>query len=461
MAGSTPVTEFGTYLPLKGIAVIGTQKIKAPHRPDLAEHSARISCEYRADLSSISIYANGMQRMMRVGDGLNNPTAHENPRRFAAVMDGLSRHKAVQASLVTASLLIVSAGLRMRQARPDVIPATVTATAQSLPVPVGRAPQLHGIEMGAFSSEAMNRLGLTDQSIKGLDNDRDYGLYRATVRQFYGADLADMNYLGIGVAGWETRLDALDHWIERASRYGAPTLAIEPLGSDSYRVFNDNPEMRKLREVLAKANERGVTVWIRFASECNLRNSPYTVYDSPHRIAKYRRAARWFKEYMPTNAKLVFSPLINTPYIDSDDRNSPQSRTLRGMYEPGVYDRIGGTIYSTHMNIFRAFDWYYRFMRSMDADTPFQICELGGPFTHRDRLRSFVQKVCDGRWPGVEKINLFAGPLNPHATGQNGDFGFVSPSEDRCFITDMFAAAQSPVGQNSASAPNSNPARGS
>ena len=447
MAGSTPVTELGTYHPLEGVAIIGTQRIKAPQRPDLAAHAARIPCEYRSDLSSISIYANGMQRMMRVGEGLRHPATRGNPRCFTAVMDSLFRHKAVQVSLAAASLCIVFAGLRTRQVKQ---PALAPAIAQTLPAPVGRAPQISGVELGAFSSEAMNRLGITDQSLKGLDNDGDYQLYRATVRKFYGADLADMNYMGVGVDGWEKRLDALDHWIERASRYGAPTLAIEPLGRNSYQAFNDNPEMRKLRAIFEKADRRGVTVWVRFASESNLRNSPYSAYNNSRRIASYRRAARWFKQYMPANAKLVFSPLINTAYIESD---GTQTRTLRGMYEPGVYARIGGTIYSTHMNIFRAFDWYYRFMRSLDANTPFQICELGGPFTHRDRLQSFMQKVFDGRWPGVEKINIFAGPLNLRATSQNGDFGFVGSSEDTCFIKDMFAAAQPDLRQRRASVP--------
>jgi hypothetical protein len=297
---------------------------------------------------------------------------------------------------------------------------------------IGRAPRLGDVTIGAFAPEAVPG---ADMSIGALDDDQTYGRYRDAVASLYGAPLADMNYLGVGVPGWQARYDALKDWLVRAGRYGDPTIAIEPNGPDGYACFCDGPEMQALRSVFADVGRQGITVWVRFASESNLRFSPYTVYDDPVKIAQYRHAARWFRAYMPRNTRLVFSPLINTVYLQ-DPR---QINTIEQMYQPGAYDRIGGTIYATSWLQPRiAFDWYYRFMRRRDARTPFQICELGGTYARSNEVKAFLIRVARGDWPGVQRVNLFAGDLNSIATTQHGHFGFVLPGQSASYVKDLF-----------------------
>lgn len=295
-----------------------------------------------------------------------------------------------------------------------------------------RAPCVGRVAVGVFAPESMPDASV---SISALDNDAAYSAYRQAIRAEFGADLAEMNYLGVGLPGWQNRCRAFADWLARASRYGDPTIALEPNGKSRYGAFRDSDEMRDLRSVFAAAGRAGIVVWVRFASESNLRYSDYTVYNNPAAIASYRRAVRWFRAYMPGNVRLVFSPLINTAYL----KNPAQLRTLEEMYQPGAYDRIGGTLYATSWLRPRpAFDWYYRFMRRMDPSTPFEICELGGTYPRSTEVKAFLVRAARGDWPGVQRVNLFAGDLNPLATAQHGHFGFLLPGATSSYLADLF-----------------------
>ncbi len=306
-----------------------------------------------------------------------------------------------------------------------------------LPIHVDCAPRLGRITLGAFAPETMP---FTSISLESLDSDYAYAQYRAAVRSCYRVDLADMNYLGVGLPNWQARYSSLDHWLVRASKYGDPTIAIEPIGPSGYGAFTDGPEMASLRSVFGDAASKGITVWVRFASESNLKYSVYSVYNNPCKITEYRNSVRWFRAYMPKNVRLVFSPLINTAYL----QNPKQLFTLRRMYEPGAYDRIGGTLYATSWLRPRiAFDWYYRFMRQVDPSTPFQICELGSIYPRSDEVRAFLIRVAAGQWPGVQRVNLFAGDLNPLAVNEHGHFGFILPGENSSYLSDLLASGAS------------------
>jgi hypothetical protein len=313
--------------------------------------------------------------------------------------------------------------------------ATLPSTSVGAAIHVDSAPRLGEITIGAFAPESVPNDNL---SIESLDSDEAYDTYRQAVRSIYGADLADMNYLGVGVPGWQTRYGSLERWLSRASKYGDPTIAIEPIGQDGYDVFQPGPEMDALRQVFADMASAGVIVWVRFASESNLRYSVYSVYNDPLKIAQYRKSVRWFRSYMPGNVRLVFSPLINTAYLQ-DPR---QVRTLIAMYEPGAYDRIGGTLYATSwLRPKVAFDWYYQFMRRLDRKTPFQICELGSIYPRSEEVRAFLIRVAKGDWPGVQRVNLFAGDLNPLAVNQHGHFGFILPGESSSYLSDLLSSS--------------------
>ncbi len=292
------------------------------------------------------------------------------------------------------------------------------------------------VQVGAFAPESAGLYGIKNVSLAALDNEKTYALYRLAIRNTYGAELSDMNYLGVGSVGWEHRMGIFRRWLFRASAYGDPTIAIEPTGPEQFGAFADTPEMRELRSIFRDADIAGIIVWVRFASECNLRKSVYSVYYNKLKIAQYRSKVRWFHAYMPANARLVFSPLVNTVAL----KQPQQLNTIRSMYEPGVYARIGGTLYATQwIDPNKAFAWYHTFMRRLDATTPFQICELGGTHSKKAQLLEFLTKLSKQTWPDVQRVNLFAGELNSRATTEQGRFGFVDEGQQTSYIMSLFS----------------------
>lgn len=301
-----------------------------------------------------------------------------------------------------------------------------------------RGPTLNRIEFGAFAPEAALTEGIEAMSIPALDDDARYRLYRRAVERVYGASLSDMNYLGVGLPGWQARYASFERWLERAAPYGPPTVALEPLGKQCYGAFRDSEEMRALRAVFLRARQKGIAVYVRFASEANLRKSVYSVYASPARTRRFREAFAWFKNYMPDNVRMVFCPLVNTAYL----REPKQIATLKAMLPPEA-DFIGGTIYATSwLNPLKAWDWYYRFMERLAPGKPFQICELGGSYQRKRQVTQFVQKLLEGAYPKVRRVNLFAGELNRRATREHGSFGLLLPGEARSYLFPLISKAK-------------------
>jgi len=317
--------------------------------------------------------------------------------------------------------------------KPAVTPSTM----------VRHSPMLGRIEMGAYAPEAAINYGIDNPCLMTLDDNETYTTYRKAVRESYGADLSDMNYLGLGMPGWQSRYQWFENWLLRAAQYGDPTIALEPIGKGGYGIFKDSPEMRRLRQAFEKANDAGVTVWVRFASESNDPSNPYTVCGSPKRIAQFRRSVRWFRAYMPSNVRLVFSPLLNDLFIG----DMAQLPRLKAMYMPGDYDRIGGTLYATtSVSIDPSFTWYYNYMRKLDPKTRFQICELGGTFENQAEVSQFLRNLKAGKWPTVDRVNLFAGELNPTAIENHGHFGLVLPGERKSYLCSIIGQQSSHTG---------------
>lgn len=331
-------------------------------------------------------------------------------------------------------------------------PSEESAQAPAGPVITGalvpakpRRPFIGPIEIGAFAPEVTEVLGVDKISIPVLNDDKLYDRYRIAIRDIYGADLPDMNYFSIGHLNWQRRIGQLHHWLIRAGAYGGPTLALEPdAEGNPYAAFHDSPQLRDLRTMFQDVKKHGITVWIRFASESNLYGSKYSVTKSDEVLEHYKQAARWFRTYMAGSIKLVFSPLINTGYEASVKNNPRQLTILQSMYEKGVYDRIGGTLYSTDYNVFDMYNWYTGFMRQMDPDTPLQVCELGGPIAHENEIVDFIKAAAQGKWKGLEKINLFAGHINVRAEKEYGRFGFVIPGKSVSYIRQIFFSDSPP-----------------
>jgi len=303
-----------------------------------------------------------------------------------------------------------------------------------------QSPRLGRIELGAFAPEAALKCGITDPCLCTFDNIETYNTYRQAIRAAYGANLSDMNYLGIGRPGWRSRYEWLKDWLFRASQFGDPTIALEPSKETGYSVFQDSPEMQCLRVTFEAARQAGINVWVRFASESNDVHNPYSILGSPQKIAQYRQAVHWFHAYMPSNVHLVFSPLLD----DFITGGKAQMPTLRSMYVPGDYDRIGGTLYATTwVSLEPAYSWYYDYMRKLDPNTRFQICELGGIFEKQHEIYHFLQTLKSGKWPKVDRVNFFAGELNPTAIRNHGHFGLVLPGQTASYLRSLIAADNS------------------
>lgn len=304
-------------------------------------------------------------------------------------------------------------------------------------------PVFGALRLGAFSGEAAEVAGLVGTSIQDLADPSTYDLYRRSVKKAYGLDLEDMNYFGIGQSEWGTRIPALDQWILNAGRYGDVTIALEPMGKgDPYAVFRPSPEMNELRGVFERAKQSGIRIWLRFMSEANDGTSIYTAVHSREDAIDFYRKAQWFKGFVPSNVKLVFSPLINLAVLKRENERERIHWMFAGdesttdMFEP--WDCVGGTLYRTNLPLIPTYSTYHRMMveecRLANLNIPFQLCELGGPYSRRAELISFLLLAKNGHWSGLRKINLFAHDINRRAD-PNAQFGYMNPKIRREAIT--------------------------
>lgn len=284
------------------------------------------------------------------------------------------------------------------------------------------------VKVGAFSGEAAHLAGITHVSTYGLADATQYAKYRESVRATYGADLEDMNYFSLKQENFKDRVEKLERWILMAGEYGDVTIALEPLGEEKYDIFHDATAMEFLSRAFQRAEAKNITIWIRFASESNLRGSEYSA-TQPSVADDFYEAAADFKSQMPGNVKLVFSPLINTFYVGKQYQKSLARRMLYGPNKTNViWDRIGGTIYRTTNPLLPMYEDYYSFMHELDPETPFQICELGCAYPKRAEVLEFLKLCGDGNWPMLQKVNLFARDINSRADPFS-QFGYLEPIE--------------------------------
>lgn len=319
---------------------------------------------------------------------------------------------------------------RPGKSRPPVLkqvqPPNGTKATTFVPPRSDYIPPVYGqVRLGAFAGEAAHLAGITYISTVGLSDPGKYAAYRDSVHNTYGVDLEDMNYFSLNSDRLDSRLRSLQAWLLMAGRYGDVTVALEPPYDTKFDVFHDAGTMAKLAAVFQNAKDAGITVWIRFASESNLHGSKYSVTENPY---IYHDAAAEFKAQMPDNVRLVFSPLINT-FVQGRAAQRPLAAEMYlGKNGKIVWDRIGGTIYRTDQPLEPTYRAYYDFMSQIDPETPFQICEVGGPYSKRDETLQFLKSCSEGGFPRLVKVNLFARDINRRAD-PNAEFGFLEPAE--------------------------------
>ncbi|MFM9873332.1 MAG: hypothetical protein ACKVQS_07700 [Fimbriimonadaceae bacterium] len=334
-------------------------------------------------------------------------------------------------------LLGLSIALLLRPAIANTVPplkATLVPKRSEIASPKEKsliAPIYGKIKLGAFAGEAANLAGLTYISTTGLSNKKDYEKYRTSIRSTYGIDLEDMNYFSLAPKKLNHRLTHLKTWILMAGEYGDVTLAIEPLGASKYKVFDDKNVMAKMKSIFDAADKKGITVWVRFASESNLRGSEYSSVNNPN---EFYEAAKKFKSQMPKNVKLVFSPLINTYIIGGETQKRLAQQMLYGPNDENkLWDRIGGTIYRTNRALVPMYRTFYQDMHELAPNTPFQICEVGCPYSQRDEVLDFLKSCSQGQFPALEKVNLFALNINRRAD-PSAEFGYLDPKNRAILI---------------------------
>lgn len=361
------------------------------------------------------------------GEWRAEPTSRViNPYPYIASV-GIAMLAGIAILVVPALANNIPATPKPKPAPQAVIPPQPQQEAAPQPLPTKPkliSPKYGQIKLGAFSGEAAHLAGLTHISTVGLANPTAYAAYRTSVRNTYGVDLEDMNYFSLDSKNLETRLQALQSWIHLAGEYGDVTLALEPLGPNKYEVFEDKVTMLKLATIFTSAKKKNITIWVRFASESNLRLSEYSAVNKPE---KFYAAAKSFKSQMPDNVKLVFSPLINTYY---QGKSSQQLLAKKMFFGPNsenkIWDCIGGTIYRTDLPLTKAYRSYYDYMSELAPKTPFQICEVGGPYSRREELLAFLKDCSQGEYPRLQKVNLFARNINKRAD-PNSEFGYLEP----------------------------------
>jgi hypothetical protein len=327
---------------------------------------------------------------------------------------------------------------QLPQSRPSLPKAKNAAPKKSQSNPYN--PTYGQIKLGAFAAEAAHLAGLKFISTNGLADPAAYAKYRSSIRNTYGKDLEDMNYFSLAPTNFEDRVIQLQKWMINASKYGDVTLAIEPLGPEKYQFFDQPDKLLKLSQTFRHPQLKNTTIWIRFASESNLRGSEYSAIKQPE---VFRQAAINLKHYLPKNAKLVFSPLINT-YVAGRlaQRDFAQSVLAPHNNQP-LWDCIGGTIYRTNLPLKPTYDQYYQEMVEISPNTPFQICELGGPYSKRKEVLKFLSDCAKGDYPQLIKVNLFARDINKRADPL-AEFGFLEPAE-RATKSDFAQSSQTPA----------------
>lgn len=348
------------------------------------------------------------------------PTASRTPRVRWSVVSGIIALVAI-AGFVSA---------RWATSKPvDVAPDDSSFPSTVVKEPVRPLPLLGDVLIGAYAGEAAQTAGLGWSSTVAFADPVVYARYRASVEATYGRQLEDMNYFAVGTEGWEDRITYLQAWMVQAAEYGDVTVALEPLGSMEFDVFEPGPAMDRLAKAFEAVAAKDRLVYVRFGSEANLRGSEYSVLGKG---SSFYDKAVWFKAAMPDNVRMVFSPLINTVVW----KDSLQVRTVKGMLlgKTGQieadfpWDRIGGTIYRTDRPLEPMFQTYIDMILPLVPHREWQLCELGGPYGRHEEMIDFLKLIESGRWPMLKKVNLFARDINTRAD-PDGHFGFIDPVE--------------------------------
>lgn len=233
-------------------------------------------------------------------------------------------------------------------------------------------PVLNEVEIGAFSAEAGDVIGLPSLDLEQLDNNARYARYRRSVREIYGADLCEMNRFSCKDASWPPKVSFLQNWLLRAGLYGSPTLDLRDLPSGHW---NDNKGMKLVRDAFVAAQNQNIKVWVLLQPDAVVR----------------------FREMMPSNVKLVFAPDLETLDFAS-------TLPLEG------YDRAGAR-YFGNAPVGPIFHRYAAKVAAQKPAMELEVSELGVSLARSAEFTNFITNAAKGKWKRLRRINLVCGSV--------------------------------------------------
>lgn len=305
---------------------------------------------------------------------------------------------------------------RIRRAARPLVGALLVAWpggGHEAPLPTGHP----GVSYGIFTEEAARRVGLRGAGHREIHDAATFRRVQAEEVRLFGRALDQMTYWGMGMPGWQARLAHLKAWLLMAGVTGPVKISIKTVprswGGAPLRpgmFTRSNPEWVALLEVLAAS---GQEIHMRPLSEGNLTTEPYV----PHRVgglAVYKKAIRNIRATVPRNVKLVFSPSI-----------TPDLSGIGKVWVPGIFDIIGGTLYSRGSpGLDPLYRPYYCMMMGLAPEKPFCIDELGAPQYEYRRTIEFLKSL-EWKYPRVIEVTLFSADINHKVSGVPNRYGFV------------------------------------
>jgi len=291
-------------------------------------------------------------------------------------------------------------------------------------------PRIGHVTFGAFCPP--NAIGLPKWGINPTKPIGSYEhimpTYNTHIKEKFGVQLAMASYFKIGSSDYQQRIFNLRNWIKNAHTYGVPTIALElPRGHNknerdsNYGSINSrNPECVALQKMFTELKSKGISVKVRFLSEANLYDNPYS-------------ATR------DENVKIIFSPLINTATENESYEKSSAFKKMLRMYDPSVYSYIGGTIYARPGgDMTETYRRYYDALKNINPKGIFVIDELGGPNECHNQIQKLAKNAIRGDFKELRHVNLFV-YNNYEKKGVLSKGNLIDPNTGKSYLHKVFA----------------------
>lgn len=217
-----------------------------------------------------------------------------------------------------------------------------------------------------------------------------------------------------------------------------PCFSLEPMGGVD--MVNRNP--RLIQDIARELGKLGPCV-LRFASECNLHDSPY--YIDPHRpeeLLKLKRAFqlvhRTFQVHAP-NVRVTFSPFIPNYASPAIMESKLRNLAIYLPYVAGQVDLLSGTFYPSEPGALEGIRRYAKMVEG--CGKPFGIDELG--CKDEATFARFMEMLVAGEIGRPRYLNFY--DRDVQKTDRHNPW-FLKPSDRHLLMRLAVAQASPPPG---------------